>query len=159
MQKKILMSSDDERHFDEIFELFVVSKTASGVSDATLRNYHYHMKSIERFLDTKRPMNEITKRDVERMVVEMKKAGINKACCVELSVSSEKIIFFNLNEVSLINNRPAKVVKLLISTNDGPGFIMYQLRNTLKPYGIGDSIDLLAYKNEYIICNNHGVTW
>lgn len=76
MQKKILMSNDDERHFDEIFELFVVSKTASGVSDATLRNYHYHMKSIERFLDTKRPMNEITKRDVERMVVEMKKAGI-----------------------------------------------------------------------------------
>jgi len=36
---------------------------------------------------------------------------------------------------------------------------MYQLKNTLKPYGIGDNIDLLAYKSEYIICNSHGDVW
>ena len=45
------------------FELFVVSKTANGVSDATLRNYHYHRKAISKYLDTNRPISEITKPD------------------------------------------------------------------------------------------------
>lgn len=70
------MNDENDNFFDEIFELFVVSKTANGVSDATLRNYHYHKKAISKYLDTNRPMSEITKRDLERMIVDMKKAGI-----------------------------------------------------------------------------------
>ena len=76
MQKKIAMIEENENFFDEIFELFVVSKTANGVSDATLRNYHYHRKAISKYLDTNRPISEITKRDLERMIVDMKKDGI-----------------------------------------------------------------------------------
>lgn len=76
MLKKIAMNDENDNFFDEIFELFVVSKTANGVSDATLRNYHYHKKAISKYLDTNRPMSEITKRDLERMIVDMKKAGI-----------------------------------------------------------------------------------
>ena len=49
MQKKIAEIYENENFFDEIFELFVVSKTANGVSDATLRNYHYHRKAISKY--------------------------------------------------------------------------------------------------------------
>ena len=63
MLKKIAMNDENDNFFDEIFELFVVSKTANGVSDATLRNYHYHKKEISKYLDTNRPMSEISKRD------------------------------------------------------------------------------------------------
>ena len=68
MLKKIAMNDENDNFFDEIFELFVVSKTANGVSDATLRNYHYHKKAISKYLDTNRPMSEITKRDLERIL-------------------------------------------------------------------------------------------
>ena len=39
------MFEENDNFFDEIFELFVVSKTANGVTDSTLRNYHYHRKA------------------------------------------------------------------------------------------------------------------
>ena len=61
MQKKIAEIYENENFFDEIFELFVVSKTANGVSDSTLRNYHYHRKAVSKYLDTNRPISEITK--------------------------------------------------------------------------------------------------
>lgn len=76
MREKIVMFGENENNFDEIFKLFVVSKTACGVSDTTLRNYHYHKKAISNFVDTNRPIRDISKREWEQMVVDMKEAGI-----------------------------------------------------------------------------------
>ena len=43
--KEITMYSGTGRSFKEVYEEFVISKTAQGVSDATLNNYRYHLKS------------------------------------------------------------------------------------------------------------------
>ena len=44
--QKIMMPTEDYRSFMEVFELFVVSQTAKGVAEVTLKNYKYHMKNI-----------------------------------------------------------------------------------------------------------------
>lgn len=53
-----------------------------------------------------------------------------------------------------INDRPAQIVKLLVQTPKGPRFILYKLGNTLKPYGINDSIDIMVYREYFMICEN-----
>lgn len=76
MREKIVMFGENDHFCNEIFKLFVVSKTACGVSDVTLRNYHYHMKAISNFVDINSRISEISKREWEQMVVDMKEAGI-----------------------------------------------------------------------------------
>ena len=51
---EITMHQTAEKAFSEVYEEFVISKTARGVSDATLNNYKYHMKNIAKFLDTRK---------------------------------------------------------------------------------------------------------
>ena len=64
------------RSFREVFEEFVISKMAKGVSDVTLNNYHYHLKNIAKYLDIERDFDEITKRDIERMAAAMRQRGM-----------------------------------------------------------------------------------
>ena len=61
-------------------------------------------------------------------------------------------VYGYMNDDVLINDQPAQIVKLLIQTSDGPRFILYQLGNTLKTYGINDSIDVMVYQHYFMIC-------
>lgn len=63
-------------------------------------------------------------------------------------------VYGYMDDELLINNMPAQIVKLLVQTPKGPRFILYQLGNTLKPYGINDNIDIMVYKNYFMICKN-----
>lgn len=59
-----------------------------------------------------------------------------------------------------INGNAAQVVKILVQTANGPRFILYKLKNTVKLYGIHDKIDLMVYKNYFMICKNkETVSW
>ena len=73
---EITMNASAGMSFQEVFEAFVISKTAQGVSEVTLNNYHYHMKNISRFLDLEQHFDQITKKDIERMATAMRKKGI-----------------------------------------------------------------------------------
>lgn len=63
-------------------------------------------------------------------------------------------VYGYMDDHVLINGRPAQIVKLLVQTTEGPRFILYQLGNTLKPYGINDRIDVQVYRNYFLICKN-----
>lgn len=63
-------------------------------------------------------------------------------------------VYGYMDDELLINNMPAKIVKLLVQTPNGPRFILYKLGNTLKPYGINDNIDIMVYQNYFMICKN-----
>ncbi len=76
--KKIEMPAQETKIFSEVFEMFVISQTAKGVADITIRNYHSHMNNISHYLDTEKPFEDVTKRDIEAMIVAMRKAGILK---------------------------------------------------------------------------------
>ena len=56
--------------------MFVISQAAKGVVDITIRNYRYHMKNMSNYFDAEKPFDEVTNRDIEAMVVAMRKAGL-----------------------------------------------------------------------------------
>lgn len=69
-------------------------------------------------------------------------------------------VYGYMNDNVWINNQPAQIVKLLVQTSNGPRFILYKLGNTLKPYGINDTIDIMVYKNCFMITKNkETVNW
>ena len=44
-RKKLFVNKNSGKKFEEIFDAFVVAKTAKGVSDITIRNYHQNLRS------------------------------------------------------------------------------------------------------------------
>ena len=46
MAKKLTMNGQFRKSVAEVFDDFVISKTAQGVSDITIANYHQHLHSI-----------------------------------------------------------------------------------------------------------------
>ena len=74
--RKIVMPTEEKRNFLEVFELFVISQSAKGVADVAIRNYRYHIKNIGNYMDLDRAFDEVTKRDIEAMAANMRKAGV-----------------------------------------------------------------------------------
>ncbi len=60
-------------------------------------------------------------------------------------------VYGYMNDDVLINNRPAQIVKLLVQTKNGPRFILYQLGNTTKTYGVNDELNIVVYKDCFMI--------
>ena len=78
-------------------------------------------------------------------------------CYVKVKKYGKKIgavVYGYVNDNIFINGRPAQVVKLLVQTQRGPRFIFYQMGNTVKMYGINDKINILVYKNYFMICKD-----
>ena len=82
MAKKITMFGHSEKTVEEVFEGFVISQTARGLADITLKNYRLHLHSISKHLDIQKPMNELTRSDLDNMIVSMRTAGLahNSIC-------------------------------------------------------------------------------
>ena len=60
----------------EVYQDFILAKTAEGVSDITIRNYHQHLHNISKYLDIEQPIAALSKRDLESMVCGMRAAGL-----------------------------------------------------------------------------------
>ena len=76
MARKISMKNRKIQTIEDIFSQFVTSRTADGVSETTLKTYHNHFRNISRHLDVQLPIADLTKRDLEAMIVSMKKSGL-----------------------------------------------------------------------------------
>lgn len=72
--QKIMMPTEETKNFLEVFEMFVISQSAKGVADVTIRNYRYHMKNIGNYMELGRPFDDVTKRDIESMVAAMRRS-------------------------------------------------------------------------------------
>ena len=57
MSRKITMNRTENKTFEQVFSMFITSRTANGVSDATIRNYHQHLHSISKYLDIQMPFD------------------------------------------------------------------------------------------------------
>jgi hypothetical protein len=51
MAQKITMNASSYKSVAEVFDDFVISQTAQGLSEITLANYHHHFHSISRHFD------------------------------------------------------------------------------------------------------------
>lgn len=76
LKQKITFREQFESSFEEVYTSFIISQTSKGVSQATIKNYHSHLKGISRHLDISAPFDSLTKRDLEAMVVSMRAAGL-----------------------------------------------------------------------------------
>ena len=70
------MNTRKGRTFSEVFGEFITAQTAKGVSEITIRNYHQVLHNITRFFDVETTMEDLTKKQLDGMVVEMRKAGL-----------------------------------------------------------------------------------
>lgn len=76
MAKKITMYSTKSQTISAVFDEFVRSRTADGVSAVTIKTYRAHFHSMSLHMDMERPLEVLTKRDLENMIVSMKEAGL-----------------------------------------------------------------------------------
>ena len=76
MSRKLNKMNTCGTSLKEVWECFIISKTLKCVSDATLSNYHHHLRGIGKHLNIEMPLAELSKRDLERMVVSMREAGL-----------------------------------------------------------------------------------
>ena len=76
MGRKITMNGHIGQSVAEVYQDFILAKTAEGVSDITIRNYHQHLHNISKYLDIEQPIAALSKRDLESMVCGMRAAGL-----------------------------------------------------------------------------------
>lgn len=76
MARKITMNGQSRKAISELFDDFVLSRTAQGLSEITLTTYRHHIHSISYHLDIQKPMEALTRKDLEAMVVSMRRAGL-----------------------------------------------------------------------------------
>lgn len=61
MSKKLSLVNTSASSLKEVWECFIISKTSKCVSDATLSNYHHHLRAIAKHLDIEMPLEELSK--------------------------------------------------------------------------------------------------
>lgn len=76
MARKITMGGQSRKSVAEVFDDFVVSQTAQGLSDITIATYRHHIHSISNHLDIQKPLEALTRKDLEAMVVSMRASGL-----------------------------------------------------------------------------------
>ena len=76
MARKITMKGQSRKSVEEVFNDFVLSQTAQGLSDITIATYRHHIRSISNHLDIQKPLEALTRKDLEAMVVSMRVAGL-----------------------------------------------------------------------------------
>ena len=69
MARKITMNGQSHKSVAEVFEDFVLSQMAQGLSDITIATYRHHIQSISNHLDIQKPMEALTRKDLEAMIV------------------------------------------------------------------------------------------
>ena len=70
------MNGHSEKSVAEVFEDFVISQTAQGLSPITITNYHQHFHCISKHFDITQPTGGLNKSQLESMVVSMRRSGL-----------------------------------------------------------------------------------
>ena len=76
MARKITLHGQFRKSIAEVFEDFIVSQTARGLTDITISTYRNHIRSISNHLDIQKSMDTLTHKDLEAMIVSMRVAGL-----------------------------------------------------------------------------------
>ena len=74
--KKPIEMRNEDLSLNELFPRFVAAKTAEGVSEGTVKNYHQHWHSIGKHLDRDKLIGDVTQDDINNVVVSMRKSGL-----------------------------------------------------------------------------------
>lgn len=113
-RKRIVNVSSDVSVLD-VFPKFIASQEAKGVSEKTIKTYRQHLRSIGKHIDLSAHFNELTKEDLDNMIVSMRQSGL-----AHNSISSYARVFRTFlkwcrengyTELSLPNYKDRETVK------------------------------------------------
>ena len=76
MARKIIMNGQFRKSVADVFDDFVMSQMAQGLSDITITTYRHHIHSISNHLDIQKPLEALTRKDLEAMIVSMRASGL-----------------------------------------------------------------------------------
>lgn len=76
MARKRIVKTTSKATIEEVFPRFVKAKTAAGVSDSTIKTYRSHFFCISKHLDLTLTFEELTKDDLNNMIVSMRESGL-----------------------------------------------------------------------------------
>ena len=65
LRKKLNISTHLSTSLEAVYESFIISQTPRGISDATITNYHNHLRGIAKHIDITMPFHELSKRQLE----------------------------------------------------------------------------------------------
>ncbi len=63
----------------------------------------------------------------------------------------EATVYGYMNDNVLVDGQPTQILKLLITTEEGPKFILYQLGDINRPYKLNRKLKVLVYKDLFCI--------
>ncbi len=67
----------------------------------------------------------------------------------------EATVYGYMDDNVYLNGNPAQIVKLLVNTDEGNKFILYQLGDIKRPYQVNSKIKLRVYKDMFLIEKNN----
>lgn len=62
--RKITRIAHNGQSVAEVYQDFIFAKTAEGVSDITIRNYHQHLHNISKYLDIEMSICSLSEMDL-----------------------------------------------------------------------------------------------
>lgn len=62
--------------FEQLYERFLIDRTAQGLAEKTLQSYRTHLKSIAKHLEITLSFGKLTQDDIDNMVVSMRQSGL-----------------------------------------------------------------------------------
>lgn len=77
MAKIKMKKSANDITFQKAFKDFVIAKSAEGVKEKTISTYHNHFTAVKKYLDMDLRFSELSKNDLEKMLVLMRSSGLS----------------------------------------------------------------------------------
>jgi len=99
----------------DYFKQYLISCTAKGLSETTLKTYQGHFNSLSKFLDMETPLSLLSKTDVEQAIVTMRDKGLSQNSIASYIRAFKAFISWCNEEgycdLNVPNYRPAETVK------------------------------------------------
>lgn len=107
--KRITMSLGTKISTSELLEVYFHDCQGRGLSDKTITTYRQHFHSIQRFIDMKRPVEELTKADFDEMIIQMRGANLARNSINSYVRTTRAFLSWcNLREYTALNIPPYK---------------------------------------------------
>ena len=79
MARITMRKGSTKNPIEEIYPAFLSSVAARGAKDKTLSTYRQHFRSISKKLDVTTPIEDLTKRDLDKMISTMRDEQLSES--------------------------------------------------------------------------------
>lgn len=76
-QKPLKITLKTVENVEAVFQRFLRTKRSYGVTDKTITTYAGHIKALSKYFNTQKDINDLTKSDMEEMIISMRSYGLS----------------------------------------------------------------------------------